>query len=80
MQHTYWLIWSTEHKGWWKPARRGYTQNLSEAGVYEYQEAVNIVHGANISLLHSNTAIPNESMILLQGLLKEKYLSTKIKP
>lgn len=73
LNHTLWLIWSNEHKGWWKANHNGYTQDLTEAGVYRYQEAANIVYGANIALLHDNKAIPNEAMILLEAELKDKF-------
>lgn len=37
------VIWSFEHKAWWKPARRGYTENLGQAGRYDEAEAGLIV-------------------------------------
>lgn len=37
------LIWSNERGGWWKPARRGYTQNVAEAGRYDPDAAAAIV-------------------------------------
>lgn len=77
LDRTLWLIWSNEHKGWWKANHKGYTQDLTEAGVYKYQEAVNIVYGANIALLYDNKAVPNEAMILLEGELEDK-LKNKI--
>ena len=39
---------STKDKGdllvWWNPDSRGYTQQLSEAGLYDYEEAVGIIN------------------------------------
>jgi hypothetical protein len=41
------LIWSFERGAWWRPARRGYTKELAEAGRYPPQEARDIVFEAN---------------------------------
>lgn len=54
-----WLIWSIEHDGWWKIARRGYTKKIGEAGLYSFDEARRIVHNAN----HFRTNLPFESMV-----------------
>lgn len=37
-------IWSNEHGAWWMPGKWGYTNDLSEAGVYNRQEALDICH------------------------------------
>ena len=37
------VIWSYEHQAWWKPASRGYTTELIEAGWYTAEEAGQIV-------------------------------------
>jgi hypothetical protein len=34
------LVWSNEHQAWWRPNERGYTTNLSAAGVYSHREAL----------------------------------------
>lgn len=36
------VIWSHEHRRWWRPNRQGYTSNLSEAGRYTKEEATEI--------------------------------------
>jgi hypothetical protein len=39
-------VFSVERKGgacWWKPGRRGYTEHLSEAGIYSLVEVQGIV-------------------------------------
>jgi hypothetical protein len=59
-ENTLWFIWSIEHGAWWKPRHNGYTELLSEAGLYKYREALKIVEGANIGL-HDE---PHEAMIL----------------
>ena len=40
------LIWSNEHRMWWKPARRGYTEGLALAGRYTREEALQICKDA----------------------------------
>lgn len=40
-------IWSFEHDMWWKPNRRGYTQNIGKAGIYSAEEARAICDDAN---------------------------------
>jgi hypothetical protein len=42
-----WLIWSFEHVGWWKKAERGYTDEIEEAGIYPFGQAMDIVIEAN---------------------------------
>jgi hypothetical protein len=41
------LIWSIEHKAWWKPNSLGYTCYYTEAGKYSLEEAEEICQGAN---------------------------------
>jgi len=33
------LIWSNEHQAWWRSNGRGYTNQLSEAGIYDINDA-----------------------------------------
>lgn len=37
------LLWSNKHDAWWRPAARGYTSNVEEAGEYTEAEAVSRV-------------------------------------
>jgi hypothetical protein len=41
------LIWSNEHRGWWKANRHGYTTRTDKAGQFSFEEACNIVSNAN---------------------------------
>ena len=34
------LIWSNEHRMWWRPNRGGYTRSLEAAGRYTREEAI----------------------------------------
>lgn len=40
-------IWSFEHDAWWRPNSQGYTTSEAEAGLYEREEAEEIVRQAN---------------------------------
>jgi hypothetical protein len=40
------VIWSNEHKGWWRQNRLGYTKSIAEAGVYSRDDAVEITEQA----------------------------------
>lgn len=37
------VVWSNEHRMWWRPNGRGYTDSLDEAGRYDRAEAERIV-------------------------------------
>lgn len=43
----YFLIWSNEHNAWWAPGSRGYTPDVSQAGIYGEKQAYEIVQNAN---------------------------------
>lgn len=62
------VIWSTEHRGWWRPARRGYTHHLAEAGAYSRDVALDICREANKRVWppgEDQVRLPEEIMILL---------------
>lgn len=54
------LIWSNEHKAWWKPNECGYTNKRSEAGTYSIATALLICKSAN--KFQGDDSIPNESI------------------
>jgi hypothetical protein len=41
------LIWSEEHGAWWLAAGGGYTKSIFQAGRYSFEQATQIVSGAN---------------------------------
>jgi hypothetical protein len=60
-----WLIWSSEHQGWWRGNGVGYTPKLAEAGRFQTLAAVLICSTANrYELPHNREAPPQESMVL----------------
>jgi len=36
----WYLIWSNEHRAWWRPNSQGYTTHLEKAGRYTRQDAI----------------------------------------
>ena len=42
------LVWSNEHRMWWRGNHRGYTQFIDEAGRYSRDEAGRIVAKATL--------------------------------
>ena len=38
-------ILSTEHRAWWRPGRCGYTDQVSEAGIYDFDDALSNTRG-----------------------------------
>jgi hypothetical protein len=42
-----WIVWSNEHRAFWNPDRRGYTQSIEKAGRYTKREAEAICANAN---------------------------------
>jgi hypothetical protein len=76
------IIWSIEHDGWWAPNKRGYVEKLANAGLYSYEEAFEIVRGANYCLQlekppkfdkYMNT--PHEAMIFVTAELRKQITS-----
>lgn len=43
------IIWSFEHKAWWRSGRQGYTEDVMEAGKYTFAEAEEICISASYS-------------------------------
>lgn len=56
-----WLIWSREHRQWWKPGESGYTKLKSKAGRYTFAKAFLLVMSANAYSKPDQD--PNEAMI-----------------
>ena len=54
-------IYSNQHRAYWRDKSCGYTANKGEAGIYSYQEAVQICTNAN--RYQSPGDLPNEVMV-----------------
>lgn len=57
-----WMIWSNEHRAWWKPGGWGYTTATAWAGRFTEEHARRICAEANIVPRHDHP--PNEIMVL----------------
>lgn len=55
------LIWSNEHKAWWRPVECGYTQSKEEADLYSLKRATEICLSANRHL--GDDRIPHEAIV-----------------
>ncbi len=54
-------IWSNEHNAWWRANHSGYADRVCSAGLYSYEEAINICNKANYGwTIHNTSKIPNE--------------------
>lgn len=56
------LVWSNEHRSWWRANHMGYTGIIGQAGRYTRNEAEAIVRNANLHTDPNDT--PNEVMVL----------------
>lgn len=52
------LIWSEEHRAWWRPYARGYTDSIVQAGRYTAERAAEIVNAANFGGGFNEIAMP----------------------
>lgn len=39
----HYLLWSNKHAAWWRPAGRGYTEDIAQAGAYTEAQAIEAV-------------------------------------
>lgn len=57
------VIWSIEHNAWWAPGRRGCTEHLGKAGVYDQADAQAICADANAHGAINELAIPLDALV-----------------
>jgi hypothetical protein len=64
---SHYLIWSNEHRCWWGPNQRGYTQSIDRAGRYTREEAIGIAGtargGWEVGSNPSEIAIPEADAV-----------------
>ncbi len=58
-----WLVWSNEHRAWWRAERCGYTSSESEAGRYTFAAAKEICRDGGNPRAWSNEKGPYEMMV-----------------
>ena len=61
------LIWSNEHRSWWRTNSLGYTTNVAEAGIYPRAQALEICERATMDWSRA----PNEVPVRLEDLPEE---------
>lgn len=62
------LIWSNEHRAWWRAKSRGYTMMLQSAGRYSREEAISIC--ANARDGWNSKSIPSEIPVRLDDVIE----------
>lgn len=64
------LIWSNEHRAWWRPDSFGYSPDIRGAGVYSRNEARDICDKATFDWTHA----PNEIVVRMEDLPDEPLM------
>ena len=52
------LIWSNEHRAWWKPHSGGYTTDIRKAGVYSREKMLDICDRATLDWSQAPNEVP----------------------
>ena len=60
---TEYLIWSEEHRAWWRPGSMGYTNQMTKSGRYTAELAAVIVRNANIGGQFNECMVPIDQHI-----------------
>lgn len=83
------MIYSNEHKGWWKPYYFGYTQCSKEAGIFDLEDAIkkypkldydtsNEDFLVDVSVEAIDNANPSEALKILETLADDGLLNKEI--
>lgn len=67
MTSEYFLVWSNEHKAWWRPNCHGYSICAATAGIYSFDEAVGISWKCRDGWLKDGT-VPDELVVPLDAI------------
>lgn len=66
------LVWSNEHRAWWRPNSAGYSRDVRYAGRYSRAEAIEI-SGTARNGWRDPTRLPDELAINIQDLPPEIF-------
>jgi hypothetical protein len=72
MSDEQYLVWSNEHRAWWRPKSAGYTRDVRKAGRYDRQTAIEISGTARRGWTEPNM-LPDELAINVQDLPPEIF-------
>jgi len=61
------LVWSNQHRAWWRPESRGYTTRVSRAGVYSKAQALRISFKGRDGW-HEEERVPDELAVPLTSI------------
>lgn len=68
------LVWSNEHRAWWRPKSAGYTYDVRAAGRYTSAEAIDISGTARNGWTNP-ARVPDELAINIQDLPPDIFAS-----
>lgn len=68
------LVWSNEHRCWWRPNSAGYTLHVKSAGRYSRDEALAIARGSRRGWVEGRA--PDEMAIAERDVLDAAQLDT----
>lgn len=76
-----WLVWSNEHRAWWREHGCGYTHDVKQAGRYDFDEAAQIIVEANeygiLTCEPSETLVPVVPGVRMFGVVAEETKQTE---
>lgn len=64
------LVWSNEHRAWWRPDRCGYTRNVTNAGIYSRADAIEIARASSTHIDWTCTS-PDEIAVRIDDLSED---------